>query len=293
MGYDSLVGELKLAGVEECIVTFLYFYVISHLFMKLLFLVTFLLAILISFGQTIKVQTIKQTNPITKEVYIFPKVIVLNSSIVTNKINNKLRGDVLGMSLNTKDANIFDSVWRTNYRMEDITNLSFEVCEANASLISLSISGEGCGAYCEAFNYHFTFNAKTGNHLTLDSLFTQQGLFTFVKILNDNKRQKLNGKLEQINRSLTLPSVKTDAQEKERFSEMLSMYTDCLEKKIDIQFVSYIQFLIKSGIIIVYTDRCSAHYNMTYDELWTFMHSADLKNSKELLSAYGLSLINK
>jgi hypothetical protein len=262
--------------------------------MKLLpLLFTFLLATLISFGQSIRVQTIKQANPITKEVYIFPKVIVLNSLTATKKINNKLRDYVLGTSANTMDANVFDSVWRTNYRMENITNLSFKVSEANASLISLSIAGESCGAYCEAFNYHVTFNTKTGNQLTLDSLFTKQGLTAFVKILNDKKRRKLTKKLDQVNQSLTLPKVKSDPAEKERFSEMLSMYTDCLGKEIDIQFISDIQFLSKNGIITVYSDRCSAHYNMAYDELWTFIYSVHLQNLKKLLSAYGLSLIKE
>ncbi len=261
--------------------------------MKLSFLFIFWLATLISFGQLIKVQTIRQANPITKEVYTFPKVIVSNSLSATKKINNKLRDDVLGTSGNTMDANVFDSIWRTNYRMENITNLSFKVSEANASLISLSISGESCGAYCEAFNYYFTFNAKTGNRLTLDSLFTHQGLTTFVKILNDDKRRKLNNKLRQLNRSLTLPRVKTASTEKERLSEMLSMYTDCLEKKVDIQFISDIEFTIKNGIITVYIDRCSAHYNMAFDELWTFIYKASLKNSKKLLSTYGLSLIKQ
>jgi hypothetical protein len=88
-----------------------------------------------------------------------------------------------------------------------------------------------------------------------------------------------------------LANVKTDTIEKERLFEMLSMYTDCLTKTIDIEFMSDIQFLIKKGKITVYSDRCSAHYNMAYDDLWTFVYSTDLKNLKKLLNRYGLSLI--
>jgi len=72
---------------------------------------------------------------------------------------------------------------------------------------------------------------------------------------------------------------------------MLSMYAECLTKKIDIHFISDIQFITKNGTIISYTDRCSAHYNMVYDELWTFVHRSVLANSKKLLNEYGLSLI--
>jgi hypothetical protein len=259
--------------------------------MKFRILFFFLLAACISFAQSPRVLTIKKANPISKEIYVFPKVIVPNSSLASQKINNKLRDYVLGVSDDVKDTNIFDSVWRTTYRMENISDLSFKVSEVNASIISLTISGQGCGAYCEAFNYYFTFNTQTGNQLTLDSLFTREGLKTFVKVLNENKKQRLNKKLKEINHSLTLANVKTDTIEKERLFEMLSMYTDCLTKTIDIEFMSDIQFLIKKGKITVYSDRCSAHYNMAYDDLWTFVYSTDLKNLKKLLNRYGLSLI--
>lgn len=259
--------------------------------MKLPFLFIFLLVVHIAFGQSPKIEAIKQTNPITKEVYTYPKVIVSNSRSVTQKINNSLREHILGVSPNTRDAHIFDSVWRTDYRMENISNLTFIVSEVNAAIISLTISGEGCGAYCEAFDYHFTFNAKTGNQLTLDSLFTKEGLKNFVKTLNDDKTKKLNNKLKEINQSLSVLNVKTDTVEKEQLSEMLSMYSDCLSKKIDILYISDIQFLSKKGTITVYTDRCSAHYNMAYDDLRTFVYRADLKNLKKLLNKYGISLI--
>lgn len=259
--------------------------------MRLPFLFIFLFAGLVSHGQAVKIEKIKRANPITKEIYVFPKVIIPNSPLSTQKVNKKLRETVLGILEEIPDSNIFDSVWRTGYRMENISNLSFKVDELTSSLISLTISGEGCGAYCEAFNYYFTFNSKTGNQLTLDSLFTRQGLIRLVNTINDNKRQKLNNKLKQLKYSLTLPNAKTDSSEKKQYSEMLSMYTECLEKKVDIAYINYIQFIIKSGTLIVYTDRCSRHYNMTYDELWTFVDRIILKNSKKLLNQYGLGLV--
>lgn len=246
----------------------------------------------LSFGQTVKVQTIRQINPLSKEVYIFPKVAVSNSLLATQRINHRLREYVLGIDGETEDSNIFDSIWRTSYRMENVSNLSFSMTEINSSIVSLSISGEGCGAYCEPFEYHFTFSAKTGHQLTLNSLFTNKGLLSFVKILNDNKMKKLRAKLKQINQSVASANAKRDASDKERLSEMNSMYTDCLSKRIEINAVSDIQFLVKNGTLTVYTDRCSAHYNMVYDEVWKFVYRADLKNLKSLLSEYGKSLIN-
>ena len=152
-----------------------------------------------------KHQKLKQSKKLIlslKKFTSFQKSLFQTPQSLQKKINNKLREYVLGATPNTKDANIFDSVWRTNDRVGNISDLSFKISEANASLISMTISGEGCGAYCESFDYHFTFNAKTGNQLSLDSLFTKEGIKTFVKTLNDNKMQKLNNKLKEINQSL-------------------------------------------------------------------------------------------
>jgi hypothetical protein len=261
--------------------------------MKPSLLFIYLFTTLASYGQPVKIETIKQVNPITKEIYVFPKIIISKSLMATQKVNGKLRETVLGILEQTSDANIFDSVWRTSGRQENISNLSFKVKELSSSILSLSISGEGCGAYCEAFDYYFTFNTKTGNQLTLDSLFTNKGLIAILKTLNDNKQTKLNTELKQIKHSLSLASVKKDAAEKERFSEMLSMYTECLTKKIEVQYTTYIQFLIENGTLIIYTDRRSAHYNRAYDELWTFVNRIVLKNSKKLLTQYGVSLVSK
>ena len=81
-----------------------------------------------------------------------------------------------------------------------------------------------------------------------------------------------------------------DSVEQERFVEMQELYTDCLEKKVNILYASDIQFLFKSGIISIFTDRCSAHYNMTLDELWTFRYNYDTRSAKDYLTPLGLKL---
>lgn len=260
--------------------------------MKLLLLYSFLLATLTSFAQKVKIQTLKQVNPISKEVYIFPKVIIANSPVSTQKVNYKLRETVLFLSSITKDKNIFDSIWTTKDQSAVISNLSFKISEINSSLISLSISGEGCGAYCETFNYYFTFNTKTGNQLTLDSLFTKKGITTVIKFLNDSKKKKLVAKLKEVNHALGLSKTKNNAEENERLSEMLAMYKECFGNSINLADVPGIRFLSKGGILTVYTERCSAHYNMALDELWTFKYQLALKNSGKLLNKFGLSLLN-
>ncbi len=237
----------------------------------------FLLFSFASFGQRAKILILKKRNPFTKEIYVFPKA-VASSFQATEKINKAMRDMVLGVTENITDANIFDSVWR------NVSDLSFQVSQLNARLISLSISGQGCGAYCEPFTYYFTFNTKTGNQLTLDSLFTPVGIKTLVYNLNLNRNKRVLKKIKELNTSLRLRKVKNTRND---ILEKKQLYTDCLAKKINPSYIAEIGFLCKSGNLKIYTERCSVHYNMTLDDLWTFQYQITLKDYAKMLTDFG------
>jgi hypothetical protein len=260
--------------------------------MKFFFFLTSLVLSLSIFGQLPKVQTLKQTNPRTQEVYVFPKIIIPNSVSATQKLNNQLRATALGLDENTTDTNIFDDVWPTENQVGTVSDLSFKISDMSSSLISLSISGQGCGAYCETFTYYFTFDAKTGDQLTLDSLFTSEALPTILRYLNDYKMEQIRIKLKQIADSLALPITRS-LEDSTYYAEMRSLYIECLEKQIEMTDIPYIQFLSKGDSLKIYMERCSAHYNMVYDEIWTFEFIISLKKSAEYLTKFGLGLIEK
>lgn len=254
--------------------------------MKTLLQPVFVFFAFVSFGQQARIQTLKRRNPITKEIYVFPKVVTASFES-TKKMNNAMRETVLSIPANVTDTNLFDSVWRTEARPGSVSDLSFHVSEFNSKLISLSISGQGCGAYCEPFTYYFTFNARTGNRLTLDSLFTPAGIEKLIHNLNYNRRKKLGNKLKQLSGSLHRRGVKNNQDEKNRILEQKHLYSECLSKTVDKAYVSEIEFLSKAGAITVYTNRCSAHYNMTLDDLWTFQYHVELKDYAKLLTQFG------
>jgi hypothetical protein len=260
--------------------------------MKYLFQLLFLLAPVCATAQLARVQILKRKNPITKEIYVFPKIVIANSPAVAQKINRQLTEVVL-LTTNPNDYSIFDGVWRTKDQSPTLHDLSFEVSEITQSIISLSISAEGCGAYCEHFTNYFTFNAKTGNQLTIDSFMNRQSLRIIDDSLNNYRNKQIDSLLKIISDSLNNSGIKLDSAENERFSEMQLLYKECIERKIDVSKISAIQFLTSSGVLKIFTDRCSAHYNMTLDELWTFEHNFVLKNSPDLLTPFGLKIIEK
>jgi hypothetical protein len=238
-------------------------------------------------AQTIKIQTVNQTNPITKEVYSFPKF-VGTPSVVAQKMNNAMRLDLLTETQNVSDADMFKDVWMTKDKaMAQLSDISYEQIALNSTVVCIAISAEGCGAYCEGFTRYFLFNPKTGNQLKLDSIFTKQGLDFVLKTINDYKATTIKDQLKLINDSLKSPKT----NDKERFTDMKNMYTDCLQYKLDREDVSWTQFFVRNGVLTIIMQRCSPHALMALDELWEFKYELNLKEVGKLLSKYGTKLI--
>jgi hypothetical protein len=242
---------------------------------------------IICFAQTVKIQTITQTNPITREVYIFPKVVSSNT-LAAQRMNNTMRMDLLTETKNVKDADIFKEVWTTKDKpMAQLNEIAFEKIAVNPIYICLSISAEGCGAYCEGFTRYYMFNTKTGNLLTPDSIFNKDGINFILKTINNYKAEMINSQLKLIEDSLRSPKAK----DKENFTDMKDMYTDCLQYKTDPGDISSMTFFIKGNSLTVITGRCSPHALMALDELWEFKNEFRLKEMTKLLSKFGLALI--
>ncbi len=249
--------------------------------MKYFFLI--FLALDIS-AQSIKIEITKRKNPFDGDNYEFPKVVVVGQKLISQKINDLLRGEILSAPKNTKDENIFDKVWmKKGMPMPVVNDISYETVELNEKLICLSISAEGCGAYCEGFTSYFVFNSKTGNQLKLDSIFTKDGLNYLLNKANNNKTERINEKLKEI--SDTLANTKRDI--KESYTDMKEMYTQCLSLKSELNYVPYIQFTIKKGVLTVITERCSSHVQMALDDLWEFKTEFTLKDEVKYLTKLG------
>lgn len=242
-------------------------------------------------AQPVIVKELKQINPITKETYRFPKIAIKNSLNTSEKINNTLRFEVLNTEAETPDSKIFESVWRTVQQSPTIHDLSYTINSIDKSLLSLSITGQGCGAYCEGFVSYFTFNLKTGNKLTLDSLFTEEGIKALTDSLNFSKQNKLKAKITQIEHTLKTKSIRNDQWKYKYYSEMLKLYNECLSNNISTEYVKNLGFVAKGKTLNVFTERCSSHYNMTLDELWTFKYIIRISTWQKHLTQYGKSLI--
>lgn len=257
---------------------------------KMFLFFTLLLPFLVA-GQ-VTVKEIKETHPVEETgEYIFP-FIKAKSSAVSNLINNILCSDFLDVDRAKIKKSIFENVWPGEEnpvgRLHDI---SYEVLQNSNRIFSISISAEGCGAYCEGFTRYYNFDLQTGKQFLLEDLLTADGKKLLLESINKQKKETLEHKVRSAKETLRKKGSSLSEEDKEYYKEMIDVYNNCLERTYS--SFEYAQFSLQQKTLVVFTGRCSAHVNQNVDELGDFEFGFSLANWKKHFSPYGLSLLSE
>ena len=245
-----------------------------------------------SHGQAL-IKEIRETNPIYKTLeYSFPLVVMPQNKKVADRINNDLVSDFLDADRTKIKKSIFENVWATKEMPNPtLSDISFKVLRNDKNVLNISIFAQGCGAYCEGFTTYFTYDLKNGARVKLDSLFNEEGKKFLIDSMNKRKKEILQLKLKEIIDALETPAIQKDSLERESYKEMESLYTNCLDNEIG--SLEYQQFYITASYLHVISDRCSAHYNMAFDELWNFKFTFRLETLKKYFTDYATRFSKK
>jgi hypothetical protein len=257
--------------------------------MRKMFLLVLLLPIL-SYSQVV-VKEIKETHPFEKDrPYIFPLIKAKNNSI-SNRINNTLCSDFLDVERSQIKKSIFEHAWpnedNSNPLLSDIT---YEVLQNSKRIFSISISAEGCGAYCEPFTRYYNFDLQTGKLFKLEDLLTPAGQKLLLASMNKQKKELLQQKIRSSKETLRKKGSAAEKDDQEYYEEMIEVYSNCFESQLYTS-LEYIQFSLQKKTLVVFADRCSAHVNQNVDELGDFEFGFSLTNWKKHFTLYGLGLL--
>ena len=244
----------------------------------------------ISYGQVI-IKEIREMDPIHKTLkYSFPLIIVPKNKKASDKINNELASDFLFIDRNKINKSIFENVWSTKEIPIAIrSDISYKILSNDKTLLNVSISADGCGAYCEYFTEYYTFNIKTGERIILDSLLKVEGKQRLIDSLNKKKREILQMKLEQIKNTLKTQNAQMNVEEKEYYKEMETLYNECLDKKI--RGLEYFKFYLSKSLLYLESNRCSAHYNRNLDEIGNFEFELKPFEWKKYFTTYAIKIL--
>lgn len=182
--------------------------------------------------------------------------------------------------------------------MAPISDIRFVVDRADQRLLALSITAEGCGAYCEGFTRSYVFDASNGRQVRAADLFTAAGADAIAAQLARQRSARIKAEIAKLKAAADPASkagkAKTD-EERESSAEAAEMYAGCLPQYAEAArgeaALELDELRIKGAAVALVRSRCSIHAMQALDSLGEFSNALPVKELTPHLSAYGKHLL--
>lgn len=252
------------------------------------FLSLFVIIRFISYGQYFKIDLYEETHS-SGEVYTFPILKLASNPSIARKINEQLQKAELSAVIDPVKKGAFKEIWPHGANgIGGTSEYSFVVIDNNARFITISFSGQGCGAYCEGFTTRYNFNSKTGADIRAPDLFTVSGK-SFVGQFITSTRNKL---ITDIIKELKTRQKSGSAEEKQYAADAIEMYTTCRRSEDIAAALEYESLQLDEQKIFFYSDRCSNHALAALDEIGEFVYELPISDFTLCLSRSGHQLLD-
>ena len=241
-------------------------------------------------AQKIGIKVVKYTDSNPFNSSRFPLLIGGNKNI-TERINSYISKSELDLDYMKARKNIFEVLKRNeNEMMGKHLGIDYEIHILNDKFYSVMISGEACGAYCELHETRYNFDLTTGKKINLKELIKPNMVSTLIDTLTQIQKSMIKEARETADS--ILKHQKLDSLEREYYTEMLELYTDCPRFAFDLESIDYFGFYLTPKELVITSDRCSAHYNRNVDEIGEFKFRLDYRKWNQFFSDYGKRVMN-
>lgn len=218
-------------------------------------------------AQTVVIDTLHAVQPWGQQVeYTFPSVRLPNDPAVTDSINRSLSIDFLGVDPYTSEKNPLSELWgdQGSSGMPRINGFRWTCERYSLGALTIRLMGEFCGANCEGFDMHFTYDLRTGATLDLENLFSETGLVVVQDTLARRWQRRLALRIDQLKaeRAALVVSPETVTYQ----DEAIAMFEECLGMHEERSAPIADFFPIPNGLRFI-TARCSHHVNQEMDDL--------------------------
>ena len=158
-------------------------------------------------------------------------------------------------------------------------------------VLTVSAGGDGCGAYCEYYERHFAFDARTGRLLAPAELFTPAGL----KAMSAKKASLNLATLQDAVREARKALRGKKVDDKERYEYQVSLYEECAGRYKAGGYLNDGTNLGEMRLVeggIEWNDgRCSNHASRALDDLADIKLKMSVDTLGAWLSPYGRALL--
>ena len=222
---------------------------------------------------------------------------------VAKKINDYLYIDI---ARTIAPAKVSDGIKRylgkdDNDPMAGVSSLNYKVLLNNGKLFTVQTEGESCGAYCEEFDNSYSFDVTTGRHITLQDLFTEDGLQSLRNKVYAARVATMQQAMKRLQKEAAKPKKKN--QQKDEFEadldETILLYETCITENAathkdevssgDTHELAY--FSIDAKGLTFTHERCSNHAMRALDLIDEFHNHYTFQSLTKNLTAYAKHLL--
>ena len=170
------------------------------------------------------------------------------------------------------------------------------VAKTTPRLLSLDISSEGCGAYCEQRTITRVFDLRDGREIAIGDLLTVDGFAVLAHRVDAERRHAYQEQVRELRAALKSAPKGKKKDDDDDNAERLALNEDCL-KRVESGpatpdwLVELVFALDGHGGLALSMGRCANHMNAALDdvgELTIQMTAADLQPS---LTSYGATIV--
>lgn len=179
--------------------------------------------------------------------------------------------DFLDIEPTKVKKSIFENVRGDKDNISRLEGIEYKVILNSPRLLCLSLSADGCGAYCEYFTNYYSYDLKTGIRIKLSDILTIDGQKFVLDSMKAGKNTEITNHIALIRDSLKSERILSNAEDKEWYEQAQEMYDYCLQNSREYEpQLEYMKFYITEGELHVISERCSSHALRAVDELDEF-----------------------
>lgn len=158
-----------------------------------------------------------------------------------------------------------------NSEMNPTANIDYAVEYRDDKILSLNITVEGCGAYCESYNVPVNFDLASGAAITLSDLFSRSTMAE----LNTRIRKDIRSQIDTF----------VAAQKEGEDSGYAEFYASCATYTDGLYYID--KFSLQKDHLAFLNGRCSNHANRAGDELGDFTTKIPTEDLHNQFTPYG------
>lgn len=271
--------------------------------MRIFFLVVGLLGSLLLQAEPLKVATVNyyfKNNAITEGDAEFKLPFILaNQAKIAQKINDYLFIDLLQTPApaNAKSGVVRHPNKDAYDALAGTTSLEYKVNVSNDKLLTITVSTEYCGAYCEEGQTSYSFDALSGRHIVLEDIFKLDSMEPLKNRLYQARMTTLKQTIKGLQQELAANRIKDKkSPEVSELEDKVTMYQTCLTEQAQLnKEPSYSDelgsFTLDAKGVTFAHGRCSNHASRALDEIDVFHNTLDYKALRPYFTDYAKVLL--